>query len=47
MIDLSEELKILFDQFTFTSLYYAVAKHPLSFFIIFSYPYLIKIFNKR
>ena len=41
-IDLSTELKILFDHFTFNSLYFAFAKHPLAFFILFSYPYLYK-----
>ena len=42
LIDLSTELKILLDHFTFNSLYFAFAKHPLAFFILFSYPYLYK-----
>jgi len=36
------ELRILFDHFTFNSLYFAISKNPLSFFILFSYPYLYK-----
>ena len=46
IIDISTELKILFDYFTFNSLYFAFAKHPLAFFIVFSYPYLYKKLNK-
>jgi len=46
LIDLSTELRILFDHFTFNSLYFAFAKHPLAFFILFSYPYLYKKLNK-
>ena len=46
LIDLSTEFRILFDYFTFNSLYYAVAKHPLAFFVLFSYPYLYKKLNK-
>ena len=44
--DLSTELRILIDYFTLNSLYFAFAKHPLSFFIIFSFPYLYKKINK-
>ncbi len=46
LIDISTELRILFDQFTFNSLYFAFANHPLAFFILFSYPYLNKKLNK-
>ncbi len=46
LIDLSTELRILFDHFTFNSLYFAFAKHPLAFYILFSYPYLYKKLNK-
>ena len=46
LIDLSSELRILFDHFTFISLKFAFANHPLAFFIIFSYPYLFKKLNK-
>ena len=37
-----KELRILFDHFTFSSLYFAIGKHPLAIFILFSYPYLYK-----
>ena len=46
LIDISTELRILFDHFTLNSLYFAFAKHPLAFFILFSYPYLYKKLNK-
>ena len=42
LIDLSTELRILFDHFTFSYLYFAMGKNPLAFFILFSYPYLYK-----
>ena len=45
--DLSEELKILFDHFTFNALYFAFLRHPLAFFIVVSLPYLIKKVNKN
>jgi len=45
LIDLSPELRILFDYFTFNSLYFAIAERPLAFFILFSYPYLYKKIN--
>ena len=45
-IDLSYELRILFDHITLNSLYFAIAKHPLSIFILFTYPYLYKKLNK-
>ena len=43
--ELSPELRILIDHFTFNSLYFAFAKHPLAFFILLSYPYLYKKLN--
>ena len=46
LIDLSTELRILIDHFTFNSLYFALSKHPLSFFIFFSYPYLYRKLTK-
>ena len=46
IIDLSTELRILIDYFTFNSLYFALAKHPLAFYILFSSPYLLKKLNK-
>jgi len=42
LIDLSTELRILIDHFTFNSLYLAIGNNPLAFFILFSYPYLYK-----
>ena len=45
LIDLSTELRILFDHFTFNSLYFALNKHPLAFFILVSSPYLYKKLN--
>ncbi|KGF89615.1 hypothetical protein EU92_1403 [Prochlorococcus marinus str. MIT 9107] len=46
LIDLSTELRILFDHFTFNSLHFAFSRHPLAFFILLSYPYLYKKLNK-
>ncbi len=46
LIDLSTELRILIDHFTFNSFYFALSKHPLSFFILFSYPYLYRKLTK-
>ena len=43
--DLSYEIKIIFDYLTLSSLYYAFLRHPLSFFIILSLPYLRKNLN--
>ncbi len=40
LIDMSNEIKIILDHFTFSSLYYAFTRNPLSFFMIFSFPYL-------
>jgi len=45
LIDLSNEIKIIFDYLTLSSLYYAFLRHPLSFFIILSFPYLRKNLN--
>ena len=42
LIDLSTEIRILISHFTLNSLYFAFSKHPLSFFILFSYPYLYR-----
>ncbi len=46
LIDLSIELRLIIDHFTFNALYFAFVKHPLAFFILFSYPYLYKKLNK-
>ena len=43
--DMATEIKIIFDHLTFSSLYYAFIRHPLSFFIILSFPYLRKNLN--
>jgi len=43
--DLSNEIKIIFDYLTISSLYYAFLRHPLSFFMILSFPYLRKNLN--
>ncbi len=40
LIDMSNEIKIILDHFTFSSLYFAFTSNPLSFFMIFSFPYL-------
>ena len=39
-IDISNEIKIITDHFTFNALYFAALRHPLSFFIIITFPYL-------
>ncbi len=44
-IDLSNEIKIIFDYLTLSSLYHAFLRHPLSFFMILSFPYLRKNLN--
>tara|TARA_B100000575_G_C22539346_1_gene346347 strand:+ start:209 stop:409 length:201 start_codon:yes stop_codon:yes gene_type:complete len=43
--DLSNEIKIIFDYLTLSSLYYAFLRHPLSFFMILSFPYLRRNLN--
>jgi len=43
--DLSNEIKIIFDYLTLSSLYYAFLRHPLSFFLIISFPYLSRNLN--
>tara|TARA_Y100000589_G_scaffold310834_1_gene329589 strand:+ start:6052 stop:6240 length:189 start_codon:yes stop_codon:yes gene_type:complete len=45
-IDLSSDLKILLDHFTFNSFYFTFLNHPLSFFMIFSLPYLNRNLKK-
>ena len=45
-IDISDEIKIISDHFTFNALYFAFLKHPLSFFMIMSFPYLEKKLKK-
>jgi len=44
--DVYSEIKIIFDHFTFHALYFAFIRHPLAFFMIFTFPYLkMKINN--
>ena len=45
-IDISTDLRILLDHFTFNALYFAFSEHTLAFFILFSYPYLNKKLSK-
>ena len=42
LIDISDEIKIITDHFTFSALYFSALRHPLSFFIIITFPYLQK-----
>ena len=44
--DLYAEIKIIFDHFTFSALYFAFLRHPLAFFMIFTFPYLNMKLNK-
>tara|TARA_Y100001978_G_scaffold1662_1_gene1338 strand:+ start:316 stop:513 length:198 start_codon:yes stop_codon:yes gene_type:complete len=43
--DVYSEIKIIFGYFTFHALYFAVLRHPLAFFMIFTFPYLNKKLN--
>tara|TARA_B100001109_G_scaffold197831_1_gene164478 strand:- start:98 stop:292 length:195 start_codon:yes stop_codon:yes gene_type:complete len=38
--DIYSEIRIIFDHFTFHALYFAFLRHPLAFFMIFTFPYL-------
>jgi len=42
LIDISNEIRIISDHFTFSALYFSFLRHPLSFFMIISFPYLQK-----
>jgi len=44
--DVYSEIKIIFDHFTFQALYFAFSRHPLAFFMIFTFPYLNMKLNK-
>jgi len=44
--DVYSEIKIIIDHFTFHALYFAFLRHPLAFFMIFTFPYLNKKLNK-
>ncbi len=45
--DISSEIKIITDHFTFNALYFAFIRHPLAFFMLFSFPYLNNKLNKN
>ena len=45
-IDISNDLKILIDDFTFISLYFTLIYNPLSIFLILTFPYLQKRLNR-
>ncbi len=44
--DIYTELKILIDHLTFNAIYFAFLRHPLAFFMIFSFPYINIKLNK-
>tara|TARA_B100001115_G_scaffold160608_1_gene135111 strand:- start:490 stop:687 length:198 start_codon:yes stop_codon:yes gene_type:complete len=44
--DIYSEIRIIFDHFTFHALYFAFLRHPLAFFMIFTFPYLNVKLNK-
>ena len=46
LFDVSTEIKILYDHFTFYALYHSILRHPLSFFLIATFPYLSKKLNR-
>ena len=44
--DIYSEIKIILGHFTFHALYFAFLRHPLAFFMIFTFPYLNMKLNK-
>jgi len=44
--DIYSEIRIIFDHFTFHAIYFAFLRHPLAFFMIFTFPYLNVKLNK-
>jgi len=44
--DVYDEIKIILGHFTFNALYFAFLRHPLAFFMIFTFPYLNAKLNK-
>ena len=46
LVDVYSEIKIILDHFTFNALYFAFVRHPLAFFMIFTFPYLNMKLNK-
>ena len=45
-LDIYSEVNIIFDHLTFNALYFAFLRHPLAFFMIFTFPYVNKKLNK-
>ena len=45
--DIYSEIKIIIGHFTFHALYFAFLRHPLAFFMIFTFPYLNIKLNKK
>ncbi len=46
LLDISDEIRLITDHFTFSALYFAFIKHPLSFFMLITFPYLKKQLEK-
>ncbi len=46
LFDIYSEIRIILGHFTFSSLYFAFVRHPLAFFMIFTFPYLNMKLNK-
>ena len=44
--DLRIDIRILFDFFTFSTLFYTISEHPLAITILITSPSLLKIVNK-
>ena len=45
--DLKDEMLLIFDHFTISSLLYAIKEHFLATFIIISIPYIFEVFRKN
>ena len=45
--DMYSEIKIILGHFTFHAIYFAFLRHPLAFFMIFTFPYLNMKLNKK
>ena len=46
LLDVSDEIRLITDHFTFSALYFAFIKNPLSFFMLITFPYLKKQLEK-
>ena len=44
--DLRIDLRILFDFFTFSTLFYTISEHPLAITVLITCPYLFNSINK-